>query len=271
MKKLQILLLGSYLVSRLVFLIACEYQKAISRQIAKPSIAAQISADMLAHGEGLPHGVPLSYEWRNTPVLIMGNNSSGWKAITAWGAIYEDSKGNPATNTRVNIREMRLYLLRKASQKWVLLQDTSTPIGAAYREDFAGDINQVADIRREPDGTISVTAGRGYNFHFFPASRASLDCADIGGIVMVLQARLITGDPTKPDDRRSARYLCSGGADYYPAITGSWPGNASFNPGVAIGKFKYVRNEWRSFAMTTLTKAQLERNPPPIDLNGVLP
>jgi hypothetical protein len=52
---------------------------------------------------------------------------------------------------------------------------------------------------------------------------------------------------------------------------GGWPGNESFNPGVAISKMKYVRSEWRSFAMTTLTRNQLESNPPPVNLNGIQP
>jgi hypothetical protein len=34
---------------------------------------------------------------------------------------------------------------------------------------------------------------------------------------------------------------------------------------------KYVRDNWRSFAMTTLTLSQLQSNPPPINLSGILP
>lgn len=235
------------------------------------SVADQIAADMQGKNEGYPHGVPLSYDFANRPVVTMGNNSNGWQAITSWGAIYAAAEGNPATNTRVNIRDMRTYLLQKSSGKWLLLQNTSVPDGAAYLEDFSGDLNKPADIRHESDGTISVTAGGGYNFHFYPVNRASINPNDIGGIVVVIQARLIIGDPSKPDDRISARYLCTAGADYYPALMGGWPGNESFNPGVAISKMKYVRSEWRSFAMTTLTRNQLESNPPPVNLNGIQP
>lgn len=235
------------------------------------SVADQIAADMQGKNDGYPHGVPLSYDWANGPVMEMGNNSNGWQAITSWGVLYEAAEGNTATNTRVNIRNMQTYFLQKSSGKWLLLQNTSTPVGGAYVEDFAGDANKPADIRRESDGTISATAGGGYNFHFYPSDRASINPNDIGGIVVVLQARLIVGDPNKSDDRSAARYLCSGGADYYPALTGGWPGNSSSNPGVAIGRMKYVQSDWRSFAMTTLTQNQLESNPPPVNLNGILP
>jgi hypothetical protein len=239
--------------------------------VERVSVADQIAADMESSHEGRPHGVPPSYGWALKPVVIMGNNSNGWKAITAWGAVYEEAQGNHAANTRVNIRQMRLYLLRKTSGRWFLLQDTNAPEGAAYHEDFSGDVNRPADIRKEPDGTISVTAGSGYNFHFFPRDRASIPPQDIGGIVVTLQARLIIGDVNKPDDRNVARYLCDAGADYYPALTGGWPGGESFNPGVAIGKMKYVPLNWRSFSMTTLSRPELEKNPPPIDLTGILP
>jgi hypothetical protein len=63
----------------------------------------------------------------------------------------------------------------------------------------------------------------------------------------------------------------SSGADYYPALTGGWPGSADFNPGVAAGKMKYVKTIWRSFAMSTVSQSQLESNPPPVNLTGIAP
>ncbi len=124
------------------------------------------------------------------------------------------------------------------------------------------------DIRNESDGTISVTAGNGYNFHFYPSNRGAIDPTDIGGVVAIFQARLIVANPALADDRVLAQYLCSAGADYYPSTTG--PGIQN-NPSVGNGKMKYVTSVWRSFAMTTLTQSQLESNPPPVDLTGILP
>ncbi len=221
------------------------------------TVAAAIAGDMQGKSEGLPHGVPLSYDWANGPVLDMGNNSNGQNAITAWGVVYVASQGNPATNTRVNIKNVQLYFLRKSTGKWLLLQSTNTPDGTNYPEDFQG--NSVAgDSRTEPDGTISVTAGNGYCFHFYPSNRGSIKSTDIGGIVAIFDARLIVGNPALPDDRGTARYLAAAGADYYPAVTG--PGIQN-NPSVGNGKLKYVQTSWRSFAMTTLTLSQLESHP----------
>jgi hypothetical protein len=235
------------------------------------NVAAQISGDMSGANEGHPHGVPLSWDWANGSAIEEGNNSEGQQAMTAWGVVYEGAEGNPASNTRVNIRNMRAWFLSKSKGTWTMIQNTSTPEGEAYVEDFSNDSNRSADIRREPDGTISVTAGGGYNFHFYPSPRASINPDDIGGIVTIFEARLIVGDSSRADDRSTANYLAGAGGDYYPSLTGSWPGNTSYNPGIAIGREKYVKTYWRSFAMSTVPASQLAQNPPPIDLTGIEP
>ena len=220
---------------------------------------AEIAGDMTGPNEGHPHGVPLSWDWANGSAVEMGNNSKGWAAMTAWGVIYVAAQGNPATNTRVNIRDMQAWFLQKSTGKWLMLQNTSTPDGAAYLEDFSGDTSKTADLRKEPDGSISVTAGGGYNFHFYPSARAAINPNDIGGIVTIFQARLILGSPSGTDDRSIANYLAGAGGDYYPALTGGWPGNLSYNPGIALGKQKYVKNDWRFYAMTTMTAISCKR------------
>lgn len=238
-----------------------------AQQVPAISVAAQIADDMTGNNEGYPHGVPLSWDFAVAPVVEQGNNANGQQAITSWGVIYVASQGNPAKNTRVNIRDMQLYLLQKSTGKWLLLQNTSTPEGGAYPEDYQGNsIN--ADIRKESDGTISVTAGNGYNFHFYPADRGAINPKDIGGAVAIFQARLIIANPALADDRSIAQYLAGAGADYYPSVSG--PGIEN-NASVANGKMKYVQSSWRSYAMTTLTEEQLAENPPPVNLSGILP
>lgn len=239
-------------------------------QVARDT-AAQIAGDMQGANEGRPHGVDLSYQFARGSWIGDGNDSHGWRAVTAWGAVYEAATGNAAINTRVNIRKMQLYVLGKRTGKWTLLQDTDAPDGALYVENFAGGANIQAKIRREPDGSISVTAGRGYCFHFYPSLRASVDPADIGGIVTIFEARLILDDPRGRDDRNVAGYLCSSGADYWPDLNSPMGAGQTYEPEVAGGKLKFVQSEWRSFAMTTLAERQLASNPPPLDLSGVLP
>jgi hypothetical protein len=238
---------------------------------APVSAGMVIASDMSGKNEGLPQGVPLSYAWATGPATVMGNNPGAWRAMTAWGVVYVASQGSPAVNTRVNIRNVQAYVLRKSTGKWLLLQSTGTPDGGAYPADFSINAGGRGDRRTEPDGTISVTAGEGYNYHFYPSVRGAIDPDDIGGIVTLFQARLIVSNIALPDDRSIAAYLAGSGGDYYPALTGHWPGSLPYNPGIAIGKEKYVRTFWRVFSMTTMTAAQLQKNPPPIDLTGVEP
>ncbi len=234
---------------------------------ASISVARQIAEDMQGTNEALPHGVPSSYDWATAPLIDDGNNSHGDQAITAWGVVYVPAQGNPATNTRVNLRNVQLYFLQKSTGQWLLLQNTDTPDGADYPEDFQGN-SVLGNVRTESDGTMSVTAGNGYCFHFYPFNRGSINPNDIGGIVALFEARLIVGNPALPDDRSTALYLAGAGADYYPSVTG--PGIQN-NPSVGNGKLKYVQINWRSFAMTTLTQSQLASNPPPVNLTGILP
>ncbi len=223
--------------------------------------------DMQKPHEGNPHGVPLNYDWAQKPRVGMGTDPGNFKAAIAWGQIYEDRLGNPATNTRVQVRNMQMYYFSKKQQKWIELQKTMQVEGNAYREDFVGDINKVADKRDESNngGGLSVTAGDGYNFHFWPKTdRVDIDPTDIEIIYSTVQARLIVDDSNKPDDRSTARYLLSMGGDYWYDKSVQW---AEFktNGDFAIGRFKYVTNEWQAFNAWAGNESVLRNNPPPIE------
>lgn len=221
--------------------------------------------DMTPPHEGLPHGVSTkSYEWASAPVVDTEFDTQGFKAMTAWGQLYEDSTGNPATNSRVQIKNIKAYMLSKRDDQWHLLQSSRKVEGAAYREDFAGDVNKPADIRHEKDRSVSVKTGQGYNFHFWPINhRVPINREDIAAIFTTVQARLIIDNPQKPDDRSKARYLLGMGGDYWLSMTAKWD-NWTTNGGIGVGKLKYVTNEWQTFNMITLSPAKIRQNPPPI-------
>ncbi len=210
------------------------------------------------------HGVPDTYDWANGPRMGRGNNAGDFKAFTAWGQVYESAVGNTATNTRVELRNIRAYLLSKKTNTWVLLQFTKDVEGAAFKEDFANNTSVEPQARREPDGSVSVTAGGGYNYHFWPSSgRATIDPADIAGVFTTVQARLILDDPAKPDDREKAQYLLGMGGDYWLSLTAQWQPDWSTVGDAAIGRMRFVTTEWQSFNMTTLSAEEIRKNPPP--------
>ncbi len=224
-----------------------------------------IISDMQPPQDAAPHGVPKNYSWANGPEIGMGNNPKDFKAMMAWGQLYEAEQGNPATNTRVQLRNMKAYVLSKQDNKWHLLQSSKGVEGGAFREDFSGNANKSADVRTESDGSISAKAGGGYNYHFWTqGGRSTINPNDIGGIFTTVEARLIVDDASKPDDRSQARYLLNTGGDYWLDLTAGWD-NFKTNGGIATGRFKYVTTEWQAFNMTTITAEQVRSTPPPLE------
>jgi hypothetical protein len=223
-----------------------------------------ILGDMQGPHEARPAGVPASYDWATGPRMGMGNSPGRFTALTAWGQLYEAQGGNPARNTRVEFRNMATYVLSKRTGQWRRLQFALAVEGAAYREDFVNDESKAPDKRQEPGGTVSVRAGNGFNYHFWPPGRATIDPADVAGVFTTVQARLIAHDPAQPNDQAAARYLLGMGADYWLNPTAQWD-NFRTNGDVAIGKFRFVKPEWGAFNMVTLNADELRRNPPPLE------
>ena len=220
--------------------------------------------DMSSTHEGTPSGVPSDLHWASEPRVGMGNKPKGFKAMTAWGQLYEAAEGNPAINTRVQIKNIQAYMLSKQDCKWHLLHSSKKVDGAAYREDYVDDVHKPADIRHDTEDSISVKLERGYNYHFWTTNgRASIEPNDIIGIFTTVQARLILDNTQKADDRSKARYLLSMGGDYWLNSTAEWD-NWTTNGDIGIGKFKYVETKWQAFNMATLSPEEIRQNPPPL-------
>lgn len=237
-------------------------------EITIPNSVQQIIDDYSLPHEGFPHGVPAYYDWYAAPRTGWGNTPfSEWHAMTAWGQLYEDAKGNPATNTRVQIKDIYAWYLSKKDLNWHLWQFAKLPDGSAFAEDFGGNYSKPADIRNESSGGISVTAGDGFNFHYWPSSGRALiaDNSDIKGVFTTCKTRLIINDIHQPDDRATARYLLGMGADYWRDQTAGWSADWSNNGDIGIGRFNYVTIDWRSVNMTTITSEELLQYPPPLN------
>lgn len=244
------------------FLIFFIFSLWLETGIAQNSLQEIINDITLPH-EGRPHGVPISYDWALKPRRGAVQPPESWTAMIAWGQLYEWIEGNPATNTRVQIKDMEAYYLSKSDGKWHLLQKDVRVAGAAYVEDFAGDVNKPADIRRESDGSVSVTAGDGFNFHFWPSKgRTQYPQNDVEGCFITVLARLILDDPKGVDDRKDARYVLSVGGDWWLSLTAQWD-NWKTNMDMGIGRFKFVTVEWKSFNLITVPIDEARKNPPP--------
>jgi hypothetical protein len=225
-----------------------------------------IASDMTLPHEALPSGVPDSYDWQTAPRLGYGNRApDGWTSFIAWGQVYQAVGGSPAPNTRVELRNIAAWVFDLQTNSWTGLQAETLVEGAAYVEDFADNASRPADIRAEPGGGLSVRLADGYNFHFWPASgRVPVPQRPIGGVFTTVEARLIADDPASPDDRAEARLLLAMGADYWRAADAEWQPDWSTVGDVAIGRFRFVTEDWQSFNMTTASAALLCAHPPPL-------
>lgn len=223
--------------------------------------------DMTGHHAGLMHGVPLTYDWAEGPRLGAGHHLQGYNDVSAWGQVYESAEGSPATNVRVACRDIALWIRSRSTGRWRKANASRAVNGANYVEDFTGNASVPAALRTEPDGSVSSTLGGGYNFHLYSTrGRAGIDPGDVAGIVALYSVRLVLDDPNGPDERASARYLASAGADcWLDAYVGAAEGTVD---DVGHGKARWVRPEWTTVTMSTLGRARLERSAPPVCLRG---
>ncbi len=224
-----------------------------------------IISDMLLPHEGKPHGLPSTVDWFHGPRLSMGNDPGAFTALVAWGQFYEAAEGNLATNSRVEICDIRAYILSKTDSKWHLVQYDRVVYGDLFAEDFADDTHKTADARVELSGCVSAKAGDGFVYHFWPATngRVTIDPDDVAGLYTTVQARLVLDNHNLPDDTDQARYVLNMGADYWLDLTAEWD-YWKTNGDAGIGRFKYVTTEWQAFNMITLSPDEVRANPPPI-------
>jgi hypothetical protein len=224
----------------------------------------EINDDMTLPHEAKPNGVPADWDWAEQGRVNMGNNPGQWTAANSWGQFYHEANASDTTtNTRVQVRNIHLYVLSRASQQWQHMQGPEIPIdGAGFKEDFSDNPNSVPlDIRQEPEGGVSAKMIVDFNFHFWPRTRATIDPNDIAGMFGTFQARLVEGDPNQPNDFAAAHVVVDAGGDYYADLNAQWPNNGDW----AIARFKKVGAEWRPINVTTLSLEQLQQNPPPLE------
>ena len=231
---------------------------------ASGALLQQIIEDATLPHVSIPRGVPESVDWRLKPRQGYGNTPpKDWSAIIAWGQVYEPVTNSPSKNTRVAIRNIQLSVLRRRCGQGRRGQVERGVVGAACREAFVNDESKAPDARIEPDGSLSIVTGPGFNYHFWPrAGRGTMDPTDIAGVYAAVQARLVLADPKAADDRAQARFMMSMGADYWKAVDSAWD-QFKTNGDVAIGRFRWVGREWGWHHMISLSADAARRTPPP--------
>ncbi len=219
-------------------------------------------------------GAPPGPGWQTGPGhVVMGNDPRGtrtpdwwspanpryksadyWTVLLPWLVVY-DGVGNTAVNTRVQLRNLRVYVQSRATGRWLQRAAAHGVEGAIYPKHLQGEVTVRPDERREADGSTSILPPRAAGvYHGWCCGPIRIDGPDVAAVFVTVQARLVPDRPTAGDDRAAARYLLQVGADYYPdaktRISAFTPAN--FNPGVGLSRFKRVTSAWQAFNFATL-------------------
>lgn len=187
--------------------------------------------------------------------------------LNSWLQVYE-AEGNTATNTRVQFRNLKIYMLSESTRKWTLLKSDAAPYTDTWKYpfDFAAD----KGTRVESSGGLSFKAKYPQFAHGY-GSQNTIVPQDVRAVFVSMETRLILENASGTDDRGSARYLVNVGADYWPnaqAVNTTW----SYAPGVGQGRFILATPDWRKATMIVPNgrfgsnmQEMIKTYPPPMD------
>jgi hypothetical protein len=224
-----------------------------------------------------PRGSRTPYWW--TPANRRYKSKEYWTTVLPWFVVF-DGVGHAALNTRVQIRNLKVFVKRRSDGQWMLVGSSAKVNGELYPKHLQGDATRKPDERSEPDGSTSVKApGGDLAYHGWCCGKLAIDAPDVAAVFVTLQARLIPDHGDRADDRPQARLLIQMGADYYPdrntPVSAFAP--ASYNPGVGVSRAKRVTDTWSAFNFATLdvgvqdpggaaiSVAEFRSAPPPLE------
>lgn len=228
--------------------------------IAMPADAGVLSVDSIISDMSLPSEAQVidpRYDWQRQPLVTQyapkgtilpswwpGNRPEWCYRLLSWYTAFE-AQGNRATNTRVQVRSLRTYILSNATRKWTLVDSTTAPMGGlwVYPFNYAGNFDSTG-ARSEETGGYSIKPAYPHFHHGYGTTYSISNPADIRAVYIAMDFRLVVDDPAKPDDRSAAKYVVDTGADYYPGQNQNW--GVNYAPGVGNGRYLLATNNWRT-------------------------
>lgn len=201
------------------------------------------------------------------PTWWAGSRPKWCYTALSWYTAYE-AKGNAATNTRVQVRNLRMYVLLESTRKWKLIDTVAAPYTELWKYPFAyaGDF-KAASVRTETSGGYSVKPVYPKFHHGYGTKKAVIPW-DVRAVYIAMDFRLVVNNPALPDDRYKARYVVNAGGDYYPGNGVSW--GVNYAPGIGGGRYLLATNNWRTANMLVPNKSmgatltELRTNKPPM-------
>ena len=202
---------------------------------------------------------------------LAGTDSGGANFVLPWFVQFEGVE-NGASHTRVQMRNLRLFVKSHSTGEWSRLIDSDSFSGIQCDQGSNYfHCPQQAKVSEDGDSSSSLPL-HNLNLHGWWGGREPIESWDMAAMVISVEARLIKDSDDGVDDRSKAKYLLQVGADYYPS-------DASHDrilEAVGVSRGKLVTNDWQAFTFTTLgdvgkqepgggiSSSELRENPPPL-------
>ena len=240
----------------------------------------EVISDMSSKSEVI--AIDPRYEWQYQPAIVMhaprgdaipswwtGNRPTWTYDVLTWFTTQE-AQGNAATNTRVQVANLRFYVLSQATRTWKQLDSKAAPYSEmwSYPFSYAG----AGSVRNESTGGVSIKPDYP-NFYHGYGNPISIDPTDVRAVYVSMDFKLAVDSTSKPDDRDSAKYAVNAGADYWPG-NGQATWSLGYAPGIGTGRTKLATKDWRTATLLVpnknygATMEELRNNPPPSVTGG---
>jgi hypothetical protein len=256
----------------------------ILASIGKPAVAGTLNIDSIIYDMSQPSEALVinpAFDFQRRPTVTQyapkgtilpswwtGNRPEWCYRLLSWYTAFE-AEGNGATNTRVQVRNLRIYILSNATRKWTLVDSKAAPPGDVWKYPFTYyESFSNSDTRTETSGGYSVKPAYPYFFHGYGTTYEIQDPADIRAVYVAMDFRLVVDNPRKPNDTSLAKYVIDVGADYYPGQDQTW--GVGYAPGVGNGRYLLATNKWRTATLLVPNKLlgstydEMRITPPPM-------
>lgn len=194
---------------------------------------------MTLPNEGIPHGND-RFDWAYKPNVDLGYKSdSKTPNLITWYTIHREAGSKPTVNSRVEIKNLTLWL--KGASGWTMAQQIANPDNDEYPEPPNQWVGYPANKRIESDGFMSVRPTE-YHINHGYGKVITPNLADLQGLCVTMDFRVITDDLIKPDTRLTDKFVVNVGADWWTpqSVTNGYAIDA-FN-----GRFLKALPEWRT-------------------------
>lgn len=252
-------------------------QPASRRDNAQRVLIERAINDMQQPSEALV--IDPQFPWQRRPQITMhaprgdaipawwrGNRPLWTHAVIPWFTAFE-AQGNAARNTRIQVKDLRFFILSNQTRKWRQVTWQARPEITLWQYPFSAAGQACGTtLRHETGGGVSVLPAYPLFLHGWGPAR-TIAPADVAATFTAMEFRLIVDDPRKRDDRHLARYVVDVGADYYPDQSLRW--SLDFAPGIGNGRMLLAQRAWRTATLLVpnrdhgMTLAALRRYPPP--------